>query len=236
MALGKTPNSRLKPFFRRLGPEFDAFARRGTTLVHKPVEHIVGGFTLEPTSRGTECRHLSFFAMPLYVPCEFVALSFGHRIPKNTNPKGLIDSFTVNVVDTETGSITDTIRVMLEEGLPQLMPMLTLEGFYAYLLNRKGPIWQPHRYEALIYTAILLEMREAALQHIEDGLKYFVLMYGDLDNPLEPIKRPAPTLIARFRMMRDHLERGDQSAAKDQLAVWRHLTIEALIINDLCVS
>ncbi len=44
--IAKSPNPELLPF-RKLGPEFDRFARRGTYLIASPIDQLLYGFCFE---------------------------------------------------------------------------------------------------------------------------------------------------------------------------------------------
>jgi hypothetical protein len=224
---GKRPNPSLVPFYARLGPEFDVFVRRGTTLIYRPIGQIMGGIAFQSCSWDKTVRYIAEFVQPLYVPRDY-EFPFGHRIPEKSGWGHVLG---------DADLIGETIRVLREEGLPQVLSRLEPDKFYEYLLS-----WLPidarnvspsHWYEALAWTATLLGEPKDALRHIDDALKDLVIHFQDLDSPSPDMEDWESQQVARFRLMRNYLESGDLEAANAQLVIWQRFTVEALGIDDL---
>ncbi len=132
-------------------------------LIHIPVDRLLGGFHFDP-HRGSE-RWLHFFVQPLYQPCEAVFLTWGWRIPRLE--ASLLTSGIVSVGGSP-DEIDTTIRVMLEEGIPTLMPALTTEGFFDFLALHEDLNLQASD-EPFVYTAALLGRYPEALDRIESA-------------------------------------------------------------------
>src|SRR5579862_1409001 len=136
MGIGKSPNRELLPFLRKLAPEFDRFSRRGTLLIHEPVSLLLGGFCFEPKQGDRTRRWLQFFIQPLFVPYDYVILDWGWRIPRrNSSPVFGAPPVKITGSSEEIGF---TISAMREEGLCNLVPALTLQGFYDFVAQRNS--------------------------------------------------------------------------------------------------
>lgn len=231
MGIGRAPNKRLSPFYRRLGPEFDQFARRGTTLVHRPVTNLIVAFHFDPTVLGTDLRWLHYFVDPLYIPKDYLALSFGRRIPQN--PNSGLEAFPVSIDVQDEQKVQATICSMTEVGLPCLSQMMTLEGFFDYL-NAWGKdstrVFRPWWFEALAYTAVLLAKPASALESLKGALNFYRDTYGEDPNTMQPWQHEQ---IARIRLIENLLTRGQMIDAIKQLEVWEQFSISALGLRDL---
>jgi len=240
MSIAKKPNQRLVPFFRRLGPEFSSFVGRGTFLIHKPAEYLLGGFQFDPTSAGTHLRWMRHFVAPLYIPDDDVTLSFGSRFPltggyRNTEtPVAVEDSNEIVIATIET--VEETLQIMREEGLPIVLPRLTLSGFYSSLTKWEYKYAGSHAYEALTYTALLLGRADDALQHLRDSFMYATLQWGSSDPNTEGLASWRQRQLSRWHLMRNLLEAKEVDKAKAQLEEWRQYTIQAFKVEDLVVN
>jgi hypothetical protein len=228
MGIGKTPNRDLLPFYRRLGPEFDDFARRGTMLIHKPVGQLLGGFHFDPHYKSA--RWLYFFVDPLYIPKGFMALSWGWRLPK---PPPRRSDGPVLVAGSDE-QVEETIRVMRDEGLANLMPILELDGFYEFVRGRPNRLGITE--ETLAFTATLLGDAERALTHINEGI--ISLQMSGFWPALGEETVPDETSYDverrnRLLWLRDILRDGDVQGAVRQLGVWREEVIDRENIRDL---
>lgn len=233
MGLGKTPNRELLPFFRKLGPEFDSYARRGTMLIHTPVTRLLAGFHFDPTAESRDKRWLCYFVFPLYIPAEYVTLSWGWRIPWAipTNPGSALSVF----VHGSHEQVNETIRVMIDDGLSHLNPMMTPQGFYEALISglydKSAGTYFLH--EARAFTAVLLGEKNAALDHIREGVMTLTMLDASSERRPDGLKDFEQDLLGRFKLIRDRLQEGGISAATAQLDAWQQHTAKALGIGDL---
>jgi len=231
MDLGKSANAHLRPFFRRLGPEFSDFVPRGRALVATPVDWLLAGFNFDPVAHGNPSeRWLSYFVDPLAAPKPYLSLGFSKRIPpfrSSTEP--------VFVRHEDARMVDRAIEVLLEIGLPALRPMLSLEGFYEFLYGPDrawGLLSLSHLHEARASTAMLLHRFDEALAHLENGLAFYARCY-DLDGLPGGIPDWQRLQISRFQVLYDHLNGGREDQAVAQLEEWRSYTVDALGIGDL---
>ncbi len=233
MGVAKKPNRELLPFFRKLGPEFDPFVRRGTMLIHAPITHLMAGFHFDPSIGLRDKRWCCYFVQPLYVPEKNVVLSWGWRIPwaQPTNPGSYIDVY----VDGTDEHIEETIRAMIDEGLSMLNPMLTLRGFYEALMSglydqRSSTYFLR---EALAFTATLLDDKDAALAHVREGMMTLTMLDTNSDRRPNGLEEFELDLFARFKLIRKLLVEGGVAEATEQLAEWQRLMVNRLGIEDL---
>jgi hypothetical protein len=231
MALGKLPNQKLRPFFKRLGPEFDNFARRGTMLIHQPVTMLMGGFWLDPSVGSPDLRWISTFVCPLYVPTDMVWLNWGDRIP-GPGPENRANSrLPVFGPDEE---LEETFRVMINEGLATVLPALELDGFYEYLLswNYCGKQLKSISYEAMGYTAALLGREEEVRDHLFNSEMSLTLGISTVARPngLFPEEEQR---LARVRRMRGLLKEEGLETMVKQLVEWRTLALQQFDVGDI---
>jgi hypothetical protein len=213
-------------------------------LVAVAEQRLLLGLHFDPTVLGTDLRWIEYFIQPLYLPESDVVLSWGDRIAPN-HLGGL--SHTPQYVGREDEvRRQQTIHHMRVDGLAVLERSRTLDGFYHLLNSRKWPLVpELHLYEALTATAILLDRRSDALNHIEDAIIAAAL------NPLEPRETLAEELgpgvwrfrggldewelqlLERLKLLRSHLETNDIEACLSQLDEWQSFTVSNLKIEDL---
>lgn len=201
-------------------------------LLHTPVTRLLGGFHFDPSIGIRDKRWCCYFVQPLYVPEESIVLNWGWRIPwlQPTNPGSYIDVF-VHGTDSQ---VEETIRIMIEQGLSKLEPMLTLQGFYGALSSglydhRSSNYF---RQEALAYTAVLLGNEASASNHLREGEMILTM----LDAEQKGLEDFELSLLERFRSVRKLLVEGGIEAATQQLDDWQRQMIDVLRIEDLMSS
>lgn len=168
MSLGRTPNRRLKNLYSRLGPEFDNFARRGNALIHQPIDLLLGGFFFDATSEHPDKRWVHYFAQPLYVPYDDIYWTWGSRIP--INPSEGWSHMTQWIQHVDAGVLDETVDMLLQVGLPFLMPMLDLRRFYAAVSVSLQGVKSYRGYETLASTALLLDNPDGFRKHVQEAI------------------------------------------------------------------
>ena len=202
-------------------------------LLHVPVRDLLGGFCFDFHWKGE--RWLHFFAFPLFVPHDFVNLSWGWRLP--TPPYSRSSSPVL--VEGEPEQLKDTVRVLREEGLPLLMPILELEGFYKFLTDPPRnlfPTSSIRTCEALAYTAILLDRFDVALVHIDDALIHLADLQsepGARESAGEDERPWIGQIRERVVVMGELLAEKKIEEAKAQLTAWREASADSLGIRNL---
>jgi hypothetical protein len=226
MPVAKKPNVSMRPLFRRLGPEFDSFARRGTMLLHSPVKQLLGGFHFDARDYPRNERWLYFFVQPLYIPEEVVTLGGGWRLPRNVT--GGTDASPVKVAGTD-DDLDETIKVMLTEGLPSLNAKLTLESYLNYLLHDSH--WRvkgQHIFDRSAATAILAGDYPLAASLLAEAS----IAIG-LETRASLSRATMQRYVERIQLLRDYVTRADLEGARNQLSQWRAYTARNLGIEDL---
>lgn len=229
--LSKNPNRELAAFYRKLGHEFDSFARRGTSLVQAPVQQFLFGFSFNPKSGQRECRWLQPFGFPLYVPNEFVRLSYGERIPRNPRPG--IDALWVYVYDSHLEPELDAEKVMRDLGLPMLERFQTVDAFATFLESYPAHMRDSTYFLDKAATSALQGNLETAAMEIaahRKNLEDWRVSVGLpvlRDYQLQELKIAA--IIERLANANDH------EGMQRQLWQWREENLDRLGIRDIAV-
>ncbi len=227
--VSKTPNRDLLPFYRKLGPEFDAFARRGTSLIKAPVRQFLYGFDFYPKEGDRRCRWLQPFGFPLYVPNMFVRLAYGDRIPRNPIP-GLA-WFWVYVYDAHVEPEYEAEGIMRGIGLPMLDRFASPEVFSLFLDHYPMRKRDPYYFLDKAATYAFLGDFEQAITEVEnfrESDNYWRLGRGGVELQEYEIKQweAAATLESLARA-------GDHPGMQSQLRQWREENLDRLNIRDI---
>ncbi len=229
--VSKTPNKELVPFFRKLGPEFHSFARRGTGLIQVPVQQFLFGFQFDPKVGDRRCRWLQPFGFPLYVPNTFVRLDYGERIPRNPLPG--LESFWVYVYDSNVEPDLDAENVMRGIGLPMLDRFESVQSFSLFLANL------PHRKQDSYYfldmaaTSAFLGDFRSARDHIASFRNY--LENWKLENGESKLRSYQNEKLESAEVLENLIVAGDLAEVHRQLSRWREENLDRLNIRDIAV-
>jgi len=198
-------------------------------LIHRPVYQILGGFSFYPHDE--ERRRLNFFALPLFLPFDHIHLSWGWSIPRRES-----GSQYVHVA----GSVDEmamTINVLRSEGLRDLLPILSLDGFADFVSRRRewGALWNPtmeiEAYGAMAASAALQGNAQLAAHNI-DEMETFARVSSSLPIP----ERDANTWEVQLSRQAPSLARGDLDSTMALLRSWHSNTVAQLGIEDLLAA
>jgi hypothetical protein len=224
VAIAKRANPRLAPFFRALPREFDAFERRGTSLILTDVENVLVGYHFDFTSIACDQRWLHVFAIPLYIPTEDLVLGYGYRVSK-------MPGYTVYAGTANQDLLNETIEVMIMHR-NELEKWKTDPGLYSFLLDW-GPaskmMYRGWWYEALIGAALLVNKVEEAHNHIES----FISFYQELTTNSGGDPSFVEDQFRRIKAIQTALKLYCVEKALLILANQRSFSINALGINNL---
>ncbi len=227
--VSKTPNRDLLPFYRKLGPEFDAFARRGTSLIKAPVRQFLYGFDFYPKEGDRRCRWLQPFGFPLYVPNMFVRLAYGDRIPRNPIP-GLA-WFWVYVYDAHVEPEYEAEGIMRGIGLPMLDRFASPEVFSVFLDHY--PMRKRDSYYFLDKAATHaflgnFEQVIAEVKHLREHMEYWRERSREKNlRNYEVEQLNSGSIIEEFA------KANDQPGMQNQLRQWREENLDRLNIRDI---
>lgn len=220
--LGKRPNAKLAKFYRSLPPEFERFARRGTTLVIQPVDHVLCGFSFEPHG-GTpsDQRWVHWFVQLLTDPSDFLSLGFGWRIPnaKQHTPMPLYERSWGRTPQ-------DTIEVMRNEGLPALARYGTLRGLYDLSLDFSVDLLMGHywRYWTACLAGVLLNKPDGVIRSHLEQVRLCI--------PQEP-RSFEQLLLEHCDQLERALDAEDHTVALALMRSWEAWSVTQLAIEDI---
>lgn len=189
-------------------PAFPRFALKGPLMISIPMGSTLRGFHFEPSSFNKNTFYVDMFFMPLYVPAKHVHFTFGHRVRRPNSDW-----------NSEQNDLEEVLKSEMKKEMPFLLQLEDRKELVRALRgkvtpDKKGYV-NPHCYEALSYTLILLsELHEAA--HL-------------LDTLLEDVNAKVlweEEIAVRARLIRAKLL--DPDAAKKQLFKWEAETVKSL--------
>jgi hypothetical protein len=119
--------------FNKIGqallPDFPELVLHGKLLYMPPTESLLNGILFETSGFSKTPFYINVFVMPLFVPSQYLTLSYGNRLESPTKPFGW-DSQRTNLVP----NLRDAIR---SRAMPFLTAIRTLGGFISYLRSHR---------------------------------------------------------------------------------------------------
>lgn len=214
--------SKLKP---RLSVALSEYAFAGVTVLRRQSCHLVPGFSFQPTAISPDQRWLECFVMPLFVPLEFVWLTWGIRcrIPHiEGRPLGPV----VVSGDDEVG-INNTIAAMVGQGRDFHNQFSDIHGFMELVLNRQKYWWAGRPLEdaeEAAYGAILADFEK------EKVLELFDIFYNA--NRETDLKYRQDEVLRSEDLRRIYESRGPKSA-KEKLYEFEEFTVKAIGLEEI---
>ncbi len=227
--VSKTPNRELVPFFRRLGTDFDSFARRGTSLIWRPIDQFLFGFSFYPKEGDPRCRWVQPFGFPLYVPRDWVPLSYGERIPQD--PLSGLKYLWVYVYDSHVEPELDAETIMRAIGMPMLDRFRSVEAFQLFLENYPGSKRDSYYYLDKAATDAYVGDFNQCLRSVSllrEHLEYWRQKLGD--DLLRDYEYAQLDAAAKLEVIATN---GDGKAMERQLHQWRQENLDRLKIRDI---
>lgn len=197
-------------------PSLPGYRVRGSLLYAEPVEDLLRGFLFETSAFDRTALHVTAFVQPLYVPAQYLVLTFGERLgggAKRWRPVG----------EQEEEVMRDLLLEIKKTGLPFLNRIKTPADLarQASMEARRAPD-NPVILEVEAYSLVLVGRdhdARALLERIEQ-LARDLLQANPLAGWLEVVG-------ARAKLLRETLAR-DHAEAVAFLDQWRVETLTAL--------
>lgn len=139
------------------------YAVRRSLLFFEPLDWILRGYCFDSSSFSADRFVVHAFCQPLYVPVEYLVLSFGDRL--GAAGGGPERWFHLKGND-ELSTMTEVVERILKEGEPMLVTTETLRGFLDMLPRLSSDHADPHYLEARAYTEVLTGRTELACRTI----------------------------------------------------------------------
>ena len=196
-----------------LVPHLEGFRSHGHLLFMEPIDCLLRGFCFEPSGFDATSMYLNFFIKTLYVPVEYVELTYGDRLRGNLLWEGISK-------ENESEIMADVLNSIRSDGLPCLTRIATLEDLLRFIETERHLDIDPHDVEKYAYALVLLGKHEQAFEQ------------------LHHLRRVCDEAISTGTAWAGkNLERGEQvlsalqdnpAEARSLLNTWRSHTLKAL--------
>jgi hypothetical protein len=203
----------VRHIYDKIYSEIPDYGRKDHLLVRIPIRSLLYGILFDSSAFSKEAFYINIFVQPLYIPKEYLVLTFGIRVPG-------VWEYEISHIDILSKRILAAIQ---DHALPFHQRFSTLELFYRNAESTFSPK-NIHLQQALVLTAMYLDKDREAQEHF-DILRHLV----DQSDPK----------ISWPRAVFDETQTFVNEAATDRKVVHAHLrevevaTRKNLRLNDL---
>lgn len=212
------PNARLREISKRLKAELVDYNVFGVHVIRKSFSHLITAFSFQPTVQSLDQRWLECYVMPLFRPIEYIAFTWGHRIPhiegRDTGP--------VVVSGQDAVGLNNTLQAIRGQGLDFHHSFSDIHGFMKLVLQRSKYWWAGRplsESEEAAYGALLADMEKSKVLEL-----FTTFQEANLESELKFRQDE----VERSMAVRRLFENKGQFAAKRKLIEFEESTVRAL--------